>query len=458
MADKKTTITFYGGVGEVTGANFLLADGLSDLKILIDCGLFQGRRFFEDKNLEDFPYDPKTIDYLFITHAHLDHVGRIPKLIRDGFRGIIYSTAPTKEITEISLADSLNLLKKGNPEEIEPFFDRKDVDLTMSLWKTAEYHETINLQDGLRVTLKDAGHILGSVMYEFARGERRLVFTGDLGNSPSPLLHDTEVLIDTNYLVMESVYGDRNHEDRSQRSNLLEDTIEDTIRSGGTLMIPAFSIERTQEILFEIENMMEESRIPLVPVFLDSPMGIRVTAVYKKYSKYLNDAVRMEIEQEGDKIFHFPQLHETLNTEESKAILRANPKKIIIAGSGMSTGGRIIHHEKNYLSDPKSTLLLVGYQSAGSLGRILQDGAKTVKIMGEEIIVRARIANIRGYSSHKDSDHLVQFVDNTKSTIQEIFVTMGEPRSAMFLVQRLRDYLGVNAKYPEVGETAEIDL
>ncbi len=458
MEGKKTSITFYGGVGEVTGANFLFNDGLSGLSILVDCGLFQSQKAFDEKNGEDFPYDPSTMDYLFVTHAHLDHVGRIPKLVKDGFRGVIYSTAPTKEIAEIVLLDSLNLFKKENGDKVEPFFSSQDIATTMSLWKTADYHETINLKEGLRVTLKDAGHILGSVMYEFARGERKLVFTGDLGNSPSPLLRDTEVLTDANYLVMESVYGDRNHEDRGERQNLLEDAIEDTVKAGGTLMIPAFSIERTQEILFEIENMMEESRIPLIPVFLDSPMGIKVTAVYKKYSKYLNDAVRVEIEQENDKIFHFAQLHETMETEESKAILKANPKKIIIAGSGMSTGGRIIHHEKNYLSDTNSTLLLIGYQQVGSLGRIIQEGAKTVKIMGEEIPVRARIINIHGYSAHKDSDHLLQFVDDTKDTLQEVFVAMGEPKSSMFLVQRLRDYLGVNAKYPELGETVEIEL
>ncbi len=458
MANQKTTINFHGGVGEVTGANFLLTDGPSGLKILVDCGLFQGKKAFDKKNLESFAYDPKTIDYLFVTHAHLDHIGRIPKLVRDGFRGVIYSTAPTKEIAKIALADSLSLFKKENGDNAKPFFSREDATQMMNLWQTVEYHETINLKEGLRVTLKDAGHILGSTMYEFARGGRRLVFTGDLGNSPSPLLHDTEVVNDANYLVMESVYGDRNHEDRSQRRNLLEDAIEDTVKAGGTLMIPAFSIERTQEILFEIENMMEESRIPLVPVFLDSPMGIGVTTIYKKYAKYLNDAVRMEIEQEGDKIFHFAQLHETLSTDESKAILRSNPKKIIIAGSGMSTGGRIIHHEKNYLSDPKSTLLLVGYQQAGSLGRILQDGVKTVKILGEEITVRAQIASISGYSAHKDSDHLLQFVDDTKDTIQAVFVAMGEPKSSMFLAQRLRDYLGVNAKCPEIGEVVEIEL
>lgn len=457
MAEKKNTITFYGGVGEVTGANFLFKDEPSGLSILVDCGLFQGNKAFDEKNSTPFAYDPKTIDYLFVTHAHLDHIGRIPKLVKDGFSGVIYSTAPTKEISEISLADSLNLFSKEN-DDTEPFFNRADIDKALGLWKTAEYHETINLKEGLRVTLKDAGHILGSTMFEFARGEQRLVFTGDLGNSPSPLLPDTESIKGANYLVMESVYGDRNHEDRSDRQHLLEDAIEDTMRAGGTLMIPAFSVERTQEILFEIEGMMEQSRIPLVPVFLDSPMGIGVTAIYKKYSKYLNDNVRQQVEEGGDSLFRFPQLHETLSTDESKAILRANPKKIIMAGSGMSTGGRILHHEKNYLSDPRSTLLLVGYQQAGSLGRMLQDGIKTVKIMGETISVRAQIRVIHGYSAHKDSDNLLELVDGAKSTLKEVFVAMGETKSAMFLAQRIRDYLGVKARAPIADDVAEIEI
>lgn len=458
MAEQKSTISFYGGIGEVTGANFLFADGPSGLKILIDCGLFQGSKSFEEKNIEEFPYDPKTIDYLFVTHAHLDHIGRIPRLVRMGFSGVIYSTAPTMEIAELALRDSLNLIKREEDKQDEVFFDEKDIDQAIKLWKVANYHETINLKDGLRVTLKDAGHILGSTMFEFSRGEKKLVFTGDLGNSPSPILPDTEKITDANYLVMESVYGDRNHEDRSERRNLLEDAIEDTVKAGGSLMIPAFSIERTQEILFEIEKMMEESRIPLVPVFLDSPLGIEVTAVYKKYANFFNEGVRDSVIKDGDGIFRFPQLHQTLSTDESKAIYQANPKKIIIAGSGMSTGGRIIHHEKNYLPDPKSTLLLVGYQEPGSLGHLIKDGAKTVKIMGEEIPVNAQIRSISGYSSHKDSDHLVQFVDDTSDTLKKVFIAMGEPKSSMFLAQRLRDYLGISADCPEVNQTVEIDL
>lgn len=454
MADKKTTkITFYGGTGQVTGSNFLLET--DSFKGLIDCGLIQSSKVFEEDNFIPFPYDPKQIDYLFVTHAHLDHVGRIPKLVRDGFRGKIYSTPPTKEIALFVLNDSLNLYQKDVRNK-EIFFEEKDIKLAMSLWETFDYHQPIKINDWV-IVARDAGHILGSTMFEFSRGGKKLVFTGDLGNSPSPLLPDTEKISDANYLIMESVYGDRNHEGRELRHHILEDVIEETMGKNGTLMIPAFSIERTQEILFEIENMMENSRIPLVPVFLDSPMGIGVTSIYKKYESYLNDNVR-EIIRNSDDIFKFPQLHRTLSTEESKAILRSNPRKIIIAGSGMSTGGRILHHEKNYLSDPNSTLLLVGYQQVGSLGRLIQDGASMVKIMGEEIPVRARIVNIRGYSAHKDSDHLLEFVGHSANTLQKVFVAMGEPKSALFLVQRIRDYLGVDAISPESGYSAEVEI
>lgn len=438
----------------MTGSNFLIKDEETGTKILIDCGLFQGTRSLEEKNWENFPFDPKEIDYLIVTHAHLDHIGRIPRLVKEGFKGQIYSTPPTKEIAELGLLDSLGLMEKEANEEL--FYEEIDVKNAMSLWKTFKYHEPIKIGT-YNIVFRDSGHILGSAMVEFQRGETRFIATGDLGNSPSPILKDTEEITGIHYLIMESVYGDRNHEDRAERKSRLEDVIEETMRAGGTLMIPVFSIERTQEILFEIESMMENSRIPLVPVFLDSPMGIRVTDVYKKYSDHLNETVRKMV-SEGNSIFRFPQLHITLSTEESKAIFDANPKKIILAGSGMSTGGRILHHEKNYLSDPKSTLLLVGYQQVGSLGRLLQDGAKSVKIMGEEVVVNARIEIIHGYSAHKDSDHLLEFVQTTDDTLRKVFVCMGEMKSSLFLTQRLRDYLGVDAVVPEAGQTITLDL
>lgn len=456
----KGVIEFWGGAGNVTGSNFLFYDqNQPSEKYLIDCGLIQGSRVCEKKNYDAFPYPPATISALFVTHAHLDHIGRIPRLVRQGFRGKIYSTPPTREVAEYSLIDSLAVLdKEARSEELEPLYSLDDVKQTMSQWESLDYHQPLTLGDWV-VVLRNSGHILGSAMVEFMTPTgSKVVFTGDLGNSPSPLLPDCESISDATYLVMESVYGDRNHENRDVRRHLLEDVIEETMKRGGTLMIPTFSIERTQEILFEIENMMESSRIPLVPVFLDSPLGIKVTAVYKKYQNYFNSGVTSIVRSSDGSIFRFPQLHMTLSTDESKAILQANPRKIIIAGSGMSTGGRIVHHEKNYLPDPNSTLLLVGYQEAGSLGRILQDGVKTVKIMGEQITVRARVESISGYSAHKDSDHLLEFVRGTADVVKQVFVCMGEPKSSLFLVQRIRDYLGVRAEAPIDGEKRQLDL
>ncbi|MFA5737038.1 MAG: MBL fold metallo-hydrolase [Candidatus Paceibacterota bacterium] len=453
MDKKKTSIDFFGGTENVTGSNFLVTDNKTGLKILIDCGLFQGSKDLEDLNYEPFPFDPAQIDYLLVTHAHLDHIGRIPKLIKDGFVGKIYSTAPTKEVSEYSLYDSLNIQNKNNEKIL---FNEQDIKKALSLWEMIEYEQAFNLGE-YQIIAKDAGHILGSTMWEFSRAGRSITFTGDLGNSPSNLLKDTRPLGPVNYVVMESVYGDRNHEDKNIRKNILEDVIEETMKKGGTLMIPAFSIERTQQILYEIESLMENSRIPLVPVFLDSPFGITVTKIYKKYARYLNDEVRNSIEK-GNEIFHFPQLQMTLSTEQSKAIFRANPRKIIIASSGMSMGGRILHHEKRYLSDPNSTLLLVGYQPVGSLGRLIQDGVKSIKIMGEEISVNARIATIYGYSSHKDSDHLLDFVNESANSLEKVYLAMGEPKSALFLAQRIRDYLGIDARVPKVGERVELDI
>ncbi|MCX6713169.1 MAG: MBL fold metallo-hydrolase [Candidatus Vogelbacteria bacterium] len=465
---KQLKLSFCGGTGGVTGANFLLEDPTvpNGFKALVDCGMFQGTRIEEKLNWEKFPYDPKEIKAVFITHAHIDHIGRLPLLLKAGFNGTIYSTPPTKEIAEIALLDAIGVMekenkhrakeKKANPEDLESLYDTEDVSRALRQWKTVGYHEPIMIGD-FTVVLRDSGHILGSAMVEFTYGSKKILFTGDLGNSPTPLLKDTEKVTDADYLIMESVYGDRNHEDRQERRNRLEDAIEETIRKDGVVIIPAFSIERTQELLFDIENMMENSRIPLVPVFLDSPMASKVTAVYKKHSDYLNHETNAII-RGGDGIFKFPQFHETLSTEESKAIDLSNPKKIIIAGSGMSNGGRIIHHELKYLPDPNSTVLLAGYQAVGSMGRLIQDGAKYVKILGEEVPVRARVLSVSGYSAHKDSDALFEFVRETADSLKKVFVVMGEPKSSLFLVQRLRDYLGLDAEAPELNQSVEIEL
>lgn len=456
MATKKIKLTFCGGAGAVTGANFLLEDA-EGLKVLVDCGLSQGTREQEKLNAEPFPYNPATIDAVFITHAHLDHIGRLPKLVREGFKGKIYATPPTKEITGLALEDALGVMDKENRGvPTARLYEEEDIKKTMTMWQTIGYHEPVKIGD-FSVVLRDSGHILGSSMVEFTYGSHKIVFTGDLGNSPAPLLRNTERVTDADYVIMESVYGDREHEDRSTRQEKLEDTIEETMRRGGVLLIPCFSIERTQELLFEIENMMENSRIPLVPVFLDSPLAIKVTEVYKKYEDYLNKETKYIIDS-GDGIFKFTQFQETMSTEDSKAIDLSNDKKIIMAGSGMSNGGRIIHHEKKYLPDPRTTLLLAGYQEVGSLGRVLQDGAKSVRILGEEVPVNAKVLSLSGYSAHKDMNGLFDFVRDTADTVKKVFVVMGEPKSSLYLVQRVRDYLGVDAQAPKRGDSVEIEL
>jgi len=452
--DKNLKITFCSGAGTVTGANFLLEG--NDKKFLIDCGLIQGEKLADDMNWDKFPYDASSIDILFVTHSHIDHIGRIPKLISEGFNGRIISTIPTEELTEIMLADTAHLLSRDIEHDLAAIYTEENIKKAMSLWETLEYGQKLNVDHGFQFSFKDAGHILGSGMLEIIYNNKKIVFTGDLGNSPSPLLPDTDVINDADYMIMESCYGDRNHEQREERKKKLEQVIKDNHKNRGTLIIPTFSLERTQELLYEINSLVENSVINIMPVFLDSPLSIKLTDIYLKYGKYFNETAK-KIIASGDRLFIFPGLKETLDTEESKAILRVSPPKIIIAVSGMSNGGRILHHEKNYLSDKNNTILLTGYQSVGTLGRLIHDGAKKVHIMGEDVPLRAHLAIISGYSGHKDSDHLVKFVENTADTVKKVFVVMGEPKSSMFLAQKLNDLLGVNSYVPVAGESVIIE-
>lgn len=451
---EKLTVTFYGGVRSVTGSNFHIAG--PSKKILVDCGLFQGCNYCDDINHKSFQYDPKEIAMLLVTHAHIDHIGRIPKLCHDGFKGKIYSTLATKELAEYMLADSISIFEKEQKRSgVPPLFNEEDIRVALSLWEGIPYHKEMQFDGPFIFMLRDAGHILGSAMIDISCNNKHLVFTGDLGNSPSPLINDAEIVQNATYLVMDSVYGDRLHEDQASRKEHLEDIIEETVKRKGALIIPAFSLERTQILLYEINSLVEGGRIPKVPVFVDSPLATHITTVYRKHMADFNEEIQKAVER-GDDVFSFPKLTFTKDSNESRAIARIPNPKIIIAGAGMSHGGRIIEHEKRYLPDAKSTVLMVGYQSAGSIGRQLQEGVKKISFHGEEVPVRATIRTINGYSGHRDSKGLLDFVEATADTLQRVFVVAGEERSSLFLVQRVRDHLGIDATLPEAGISYEL--
>ncbi len=458
MKNNYVNISFISGARSVTGSNFLIEFG--EKKFLIDCGLEQGTRYAEETNHEPFAYDPASVDVLFVTHGHLDHVGRIPKLLKDGFRGQIYSTPPTKEIGELVMIDSMKIINRAAEEAgREALYLQEDIDHALARWNTKDYHEAILFDcDGepLSVSFRDAGHILGSAMVVFSYQGKKIAFTGDLGNTPSTLLSDTEVMRDIDYLAIESVYGDRNHELHFERKEKLKASVLHTVQTKGILVIPAFSVERTQELLFELNEMVEKGELPQVPMYLDSPLAIKVTDVFKRHTKYLNSDAQNKIRT--DDIFNFPGLTRIQDSEESKALKDLPGPKIIIAGAGMMNGGRVVHHAKNYLGNPHATFLIVGYQAPGTLARVLVDGIKQVRIYGVEVEVKAKIEVLSGYSAHKDSDDLVAFVEPMVGRLKKVFVILGELRSALFLAQRIKDSFDVDAVVPDKGDKVTISL
>lgn len=439
----------------MTGANFLLETG--EGKLLVDCGILQQESGCGEENLAAFPYNPADIEALLVTHAHADHIGRIPKLVRDGFRGAIYSTPATRDLVALMFDDALHIMQEHSQRHgCGMLYEREDVQRTLSIWRTAEYHDAFTAA-GLTIEFADAGHILGSATVRLSRGGRSIVFSGDLGNTPEPLLRDIEPPTGANYLVVESVYGDREHEGREDRKEALRAAVESARQKGGALLIPSFSIERTQVLLFELNRMVEDGSMQPIPVYLDSPLASRVTEVFRRHAKLFNDSARARMES-GDDLFAFPGLRVVHDAAQSREIHTAPGAKVIIAGAGMSGGGRVRSHEKEYLAQKSTTLLFVGYQTPGSLGRRIQDGDKHIEIDGERIHVRADIRSLTGYSGHADREQLLTYVEGAGEPLEKAFIAMGEPRAALFLAQRVQDFLGVEAVVPQKGQSFPLNL
>ena len=450
-------VTFFGGAESVTGSNFLIEG--KDGKVLIDCGLEQGRDADMEAMYAPFPYDASSIDALVITHAHLDHIGRAPKLLKEGFTGKVYMTPPTRDLTELMLRDSAHIMgEDARKRNIPPMFDEKDVDAFLELYVPTELHKEVPVAPGLSVCLRATGHILGSASVRVKDAEgTTIAVTGDIGNEPNPYLPDAEIVDDADALVMESVYGDRVHSHKGEeRVTALRDSLKRAIERGGTILIPAFSIERSQLMLYEISNLMDAGELPRIPVFLDSPLAIKVTEVYEKWGKeYFRKGTEEEIKKEHS-IFKFEGFAETLSREDSMDIDSVPGPKIVLAGAGMSHGGRIGRHEAKYLPDPKTTLFIVGYQAPGTPGRMLQDGAPTIRIDNRDVKLRAHVEVFGGWSAHADRDGLLEFAKAALPRTRTFFITLGEPSSARFLAQRIHDYLGGKAVVPTQGEVWEV--
>jgi len=440
---------------------------------LIDCGLYQERQF-RSRNWEPFLIPPHTLDAVLLTHAHVDHCGLLPKLVSAGFKGRIYCTEATSEIAKIILLDSAHLQeedaefkkrrherekRKGPFPEI-PLYTADDARASFPLFEPVKYGETVQLGSGVKATFHDAGHVLGSAMIKVTvnqDGEQRtIVFSGDVGQWDKPILRDPSVFSEIDYILVESTYGDRLHDDLLDIDDSLAKVVNSTWEAGGNIVVPSFALQRSQEVLYHLNELLIQNRIPHLMVFLDSPMAISITEVFKRHSE-LYDKEMSQLVRRDRSPFDFPGLKMVQTTDESKAINHISGTVMIIAGSGMCTGGRIKHHLVTNISRRKSTILFVGYQAVGTLGKQIVDGAKRVRILGQHYPVRARIAQIHGFSSHADRNELSRWLFELKKAPRQIFVVHGESQASQQFGEFLREKTNWDVSVPEYGAEALLD-
>lgn len=460
-------LQFLGATGTVTGSCFLL--DAAGTRIMIECGMFQGPKEIRERNYGSFPAPPRSVNYVLLTHAHIDHSGLIPKLVKHGFKGKVFATAPTVELCQVLLPDSAYIQemeverknrknKRASRPLIEPIYTVNEAYKSLSFFQSVEYDEILQITPDIKARFVDAGHILGAAMIEIwvreGDEEVKLVFSGDVGNKNQPLVKDPSIIHEADYLVLESTYGKRLHLKCGQDIELLHEIIWETYRKGGNLIIPAFAVERTQDLLYHLNVLMEEKRLPPMTVYIDSPLAIAATAIFHR-NRELFDQDAHDMIKRGNDPLHLPGIKFTQTADESK-MLNNISGAIIISASGMCEAGRIRHHLKYNLWRPESTVLFVGYQAAGTLGRLILEGNKSVRIFGDEIAIKADIKFLECYSAHADQAGLMDWVRNFTSPPREIFLVHGEPESTETLARLIRIELGLNVTVPAWQQAVQL--
>ncbi len=466
-------IEFCGAAQVVTGSNFLITT--DKYKILLDCGMFQGSKELERMNYEDFPYNPVDIDFLILSHAHIDHSGRIPKLVKEGFKGRIISTKATFELCEIMLLDSAKIQEQDTKWEnrkreragkppIDALYTIDEAEVSLKYFESYLYNQKIIINEDIQLRFRDAGHMLGSSIVELwvkeKNHESKIVFSGDLGMPNRPILNDPEYIDEADYLIIESTYGDRIHEEYYKGAEKLVEIINRTAERGGTVIIPSFAVGRTQEIIYKLnkyyeydKNIEEHMRIP---IYVDSPMAVAATEAFQANSSTFDDETKGLI-LKGDNPFQFPNLRYVKDQEESVLLNKYKFPKVIISSSGMATAGRVRHHLKHNLWDPRNSVVFVGYQAQGTLGRILLDGVKRVKILGEEIAIKSEIYEIQGFSGHADQIMLLDWIRKFKKKPKKVFVVHGEGESSTTLARLIEDEFKIDSIIPSIGDSYTLE-